>query len=627
MPPPAASKRRVAALSSSWVLGGRGYGHRLGRRFDKRRDNRRSYRRVTDAHETRTPTSAATALVENRLRAYLLLYLRDGVKPVELLEDKPLVLGREWPADVFLEDPSVSRRHASVVWRGGKLHVEDLGSRNGTWVNDLRVTEADLAPGDRLVLGGVIASLDVAGAKRAKPRTNEGFDAFVERLGDEVRRARATSRPLSLLLLDAEGSPNGHVSGWYAAVQADLGPMDHMSVYGRASALVLLPERTRESATALAAHLARHSATGRQLRTAVATFPSDATTADTLLSEVVGKARAPGAAPAEMRDGAGATPGTPVIGSPATEELWQLVDRVAGSSIPVLVLGETGTGKEVVATQIHARGPRRDRPMRSVNCAAIASTLVESTLFGHEKGAFTGADRAAKGIFEEADGGTVFLDEVGELSAAAQAALLRVLEAKRITRVGSHKELPVDVRVIAATHRDLETPETSGAFRTDLLYRLNAMVLRLPPLRDRAEEILPLAQRFLAESAVRSDPTARGFSEDAQRLLQAHTWPGNIRELRNVVDRALLICDGDTITPRDLPERIRRSAPTNVAVSALQADDSTDFRDRVREFETDLIRDALLRSNGNQTEAARLLRMPLRTFVHKLKALGIKKPE
>jgi DNA-binding NtrC family response regulator len=330
----------------------------------------------------------------------------------------------------------------------------------------------------------------------------------------------------------------------------------------------------------------------------------------------------------------------PIAVAPAMRALLSMADRLAGSSVPVILHGETGSGKEVVARYLHERGPRKDRPLVSVNCAAIPAQLVESTLFGYEKGAFTGAGQRRKGVFEEADGGTVLLDEIGELPAAAQAALLRVLETRRFARVGSVKEIAVDVRVIAATHRDLEAMCAEGSFRRDLYYRLNAMVLVIPPLRERPEDVEPLARRFLKDMAV-SGPLH--LDPQALARLAAYGWPGNVRELRNTMERAVVVAQGDTITAADLPaalagapaapgpriEHPHRTAPPPPAAPPEEAPPASagDLRARLQAYEIQIIAETLRATGGNQSEAARRLGIPIRTLSNKVKALGLKKPE
>jgi DNA-binding NtrC family response regulator len=293
-----------------------------------------------------------------------------------------------------------------------------------------------------------------------------------------------------------------------------------------------------------------------------------------------------------------------------------------------LLVGETGVGKELVARAIHQGGPRAGRPLVCVNCGAIPTALVESTLFGHEKGAFTGALSSSRGVFGAADGGTVLLDEVGELPAAAQAALLRALESGCIRPVGASREFAVDVRVLAATHRDLEAMCAAGTFREDLLFRLNAFTLRVPPLRERSEEIEPLARRFLAEAQRRGDARVTAIAPAAIHALSRHRWPGNVRELRNAIERAAVIARAGEITVEDLPRSVREAAGSD-AFEALAAGESdllagdVDLKERVGRYEARIIAAALLRTGGNQSEAARLLGVPVRTLGDKIRRLGV----
>jgi two-component system, NtrC family, response regulator AtoC len=346
----------------------------------------------------------------------------------------------------------------------------------------------------------------------------------------------------------------------------------------------------------------------------------------------------------------------PIAVSPAMRAALELAGRVAAASVPVILQGETGTGKEVLARYLHEHSPRRERPMVCVNCAAIPSQLVESTLFGHEKGAFTGAGQRQKGVFEEADGGTVFLDEIGELPAPAQAALLRVLETRRFSRVGSVKEVSVDVRVVAATHRDLAAMCAEGRFRADLYYRLNTVVVSIPALRDRVEDIEPLAHRFLRDmSAGRSTR----LSPEALDLLLSHPFPGNVRELRNAIEHAVVVAAGPTLGPADLPPALQRDAapgstlfvskpplalggsaappadaalggsaapPADAALSG-EAPAGGDLRSHLQAYESQILFDTLQATGWNQSEAARRLGMPIRTLAHRIKSLGLKKPE
>ncbi|HEX8144729.1 MAG TPA: sigma-54 dependent transcriptional regulator [Pyrinomonadaceae bacterium] len=296
--------------------------------------------------------------------------------------------------------------------------------------------------------------------------------------------------------------------------------------------------------------------------------------------------------------------------SAAFVEVMKLVGRVAVTSLPVLITGESGTGKEVVARAIHRRSPRAGSAFVAVNCGAIPSELIESELFGHVRGSFTGATVDRRGLWEEADGGTVFLDEITETTPAFQVKLLRALQEGELRRVGSNRLVHVDVRVIAATNRDAEQEQREGRFRQDLLYRLNAVTIHLPPLRERREDILPLAQHF-AERVVRPGSPPVSFSREALQLLEQYSWPGNIRELENAVVRAAALCDR-IVRPEDLPERIRNCSPAP-AVQTSQETHTAKQTDEEEELlplsvvERRHVERVLARTGGNKQAAARVL--------------------
>jgi two-component system, NtrC family, response regulator AtoC len=289
----------------------------------------------------------------------------------------------------------------------------------------------------------------------------------------------------------------------------------------------------------------------------------------------------------------------------------------------VLIVGETGSGKESVARAVHERSPRASAVFKAVNCAALTPALITSTLFGHERGAFTGAHRQTAGLFEQARGGTLFLDEVAELSPEAQAALLRVLELGTFVRVGGSNEVRADVRLVAATHRDLTKMVHAGSFRVDLLYRLDAFTLSVPPLRARVEEIAPLAERFLTDCRRRWGAVAVRISSEAHAVLSAFSWPGNVRQLRNVIERAAVIARGPSIETEHLPELLFQHAVELPMANDLNSTSSPGLNERLRSFHVAAIRDALDKCQGNQTRAAQLLGVPRRTFAHRVRALGI----
>jgi DNA-binding NtrC family response regulator len=304
-----------------------------------------------------------------------------------------------------------------------------------------------------------------------------------------------------------------------------------------------------------------------------------------------------------------------IIGeSPAMREIFELVQQVAPTRASVLVLGESGTGKELIARALHQLSPRAKQPFVTVHCAALAPTLLESELFGHEKGAFTGAHERRIGRFEQAQGGTLFLDEIGEIDATIQVKLLRFLGERTFERVGSNKTLTADVRLVAATNKNLEELVKAGKFREDLFFRLRVVEIELPPLRERAGDIPLLAQGFLREFAKENGKPVNEFTPDALECLMQFSWPGNVRELRTAIEHAVVLSRGERIARRDLPPFVRNgSAPAETKF--LQGNDLT-----VKEVEKQLIVRALKETNGNRTRAAKKIGMSRRTFHRKLHA-------
>jgi DNA-binding NtrC family response regulator len=315
-----------------------------------------------------------------------------------------------------------------------------------------------------------------------------------------------------------------------------------------------------------------------------------------------------------------------IIGtSPAIVESLRLAGEVAGAETTVLLHGESGTGKELFARAIHYNSPRRSGPFVAVNCAAIPDALLESELFGHERGAFTGADRRKAGRFEAAAGGTLFLDEIGDMSPAVQAKLLRVLEDRSFERLGDNRRIEADVRILCATNRDLREAVREGGFRADLFYRVTAYPLRLPPLRERREDIVPIARAVLAELATQVGKRIRGFDEEARAAMEANDWPGNVRELRNSVERAVILARGDRITARDLfpSEAPASPRPSRAAGTAAPVLELPEGGLRLEDVERDLVRQAFERAEGNVSRAARLLGLSRATMRYRLRKFGI----
>ncbi|MEP7127123.1 MAG: sigma 54-interacting transcriptional regulator, partial [Byssovorax sp.] len=621
------------------------------------------------------------------------------------------------PSDVRIADPTLSREHARFTLTEGRILVTDLDSTNGTSIAGKRVEEAEIKLGDEVLLGSLLASVQALG-----PQENnlglESDERFRMRLDEEVVRAHYCRSRFAVLMVRAipappaerargAGLPGGrnlaqtqteagtvaypdtHVGRWSPSVRAALRPVDRIALYSRDALQIVMPDAPDDVALDVARAITRGRREGEpMLFVGMAMYPDAATEAEKLIelargalgmtttSEPVQVAKAAlwvaGDAPARHPSVAPGPEGEEaIVAGPVMRDLLETVQRLAASRIPVILQGETGVGKEVLARLIHESGPRKERPMVCVNCGALPPSLVESTLFGHERGAFTGATQQQKGVFEEADGGSVFLDEIGELPLAAQAALLRVLETKKITRVGSTREITADVRIIAATHRDLEAMCREGTFREDLYYRMNTMVLTIPPLRDRADEIELLSLRFLRQANESSQGRVRAIDPRALARLKDYSWPGNVRELRNAIERAVVIARTETIQEHDLPARVRAadgpasrrrppvvqldhdetteqlgaaesarrsgrvtpvydrpaSRPSSPPPAAIPtpSEGYSDLKLKLQRYEAQLILDALRSTRWNQTEAARLLGMPLRTLVHKIKAFDIKK--
>ena len=312
-----------------------------------------------------------------------------------------------------------------------------------------------------------------------------------------------------------------------------------------------------------------------------------------------------------------------ISASPEMEAVKKMIIKVARSSSTVLIRGESGTGKELIARAIHNQSPRVTEMFQAVNCAAINENLLESELFGHEKGSFTGAHAEKKGLFEVADRGTLFLDEIAELDVAMQAKLLRALQEREIRRVGGTRAIKIDVRVVAATNRDLRAMVADGRFRDDLYYRINVLSIDVPPLRERRDDIPVLIGYFLKKHTRNTSRLVRGLTPETKRLMMDYSWPGNVRQLESAIERAILLCEGDHITVEDLPLEVRQEArPAAQGAFKLPAE-GISFED----VERDLIMQAMEQTDYNITKSAKLLGLTFRTLQYRLEKFGIKRPE
>ncbi|MBW2732317.1 MAG: sigma 54-interacting transcriptional regulator [Deltaproteobacteria bacterium] len=556
----------------------------------------------------------------------LLLHHREGTQVVSLAPGSDHILGRDpLLVDVALRDSLLSRRHARFWLDDGELWVEDLGSTNGTYLNGTRLRRRQLNLGEEITFGGATALVTDRTRAFEAAKAVISHELWLAIVDHELQRARFfQDDPIALLWVEATDRDHPHLSRWLPELTQQLRPVDRLALYAPHAVEVLLPRLDVAGARKVAEAFV--SATPLTLRCGVTTFPEGGSSAAKLLQRCREAAQRSTAAQCVVA----AVPSTRgedsesssewVCESAAMSRLMPIADRLAQSDLTVLVAGETGTGKEVLARYIHRASTRAEKPFVVVDCAGIPHELIEATLFGHEKGAFTGAAERRMGLFEHAQGGTIFLDEIGELSINLQPKLLRVLDTKELRRVGGTQTIPVDVRVIAATNRNLTMMVTERQFRSDLHYRLGDDPIRIPPLRERVEAIPSLVKLF-AHDASNDEDSPPTTDQHTMELLQSYHWPGNVRELRNVIERAVVIGRGQTITADDLPARVRMLEATPMAT-----EDAPEFKVRVARYETRLILDALQQCGGNQKRAAARLRIPLRTLGFKIKAHGIRIP-
>ena len=548
---------------------------------------------------------------------------------LELPDGGEVTIGRSRVATISIDSELVSRSHSRITRNAGALAVEDLGSRNGTRVNGQRIAgPTELRSGDEVDIGGAATILVNVTSRMRRLHALATTSELDERLEAEVERGIAYHRPFALAMMRLEG-PDAAVDAAFRRIADRSRRMDVIADYGPDEIAILMPELDRPAARARAAELvelAGGAAGGLTVRVGAALFPDHGGSAGRLLSSAraaLAAARAGATGPVIASSESPADPAEPVIADPQMRKLFELVRRVADTSMPVLIRGETGVGKEIVSAAIHRASSRRDRPYLRLNCACLSETLIESELFGYEKGAFTGADQRKTGYFEAADRGTLFLDEIGEITPAVQVKLLRVLEERAFTRVGGTREIKVDVRIVCATNRDLEAAVKAGTFRADLYFRISAFSVLVPPLRDRQIEIPLLARHFSAQAARDLAVGAPDIAPAALAAMERYRWPGNVRELRNAMERAVAIQDRGLIGPEHLPERVcDEPGPRARAPVILAPEDNVDRR--LAELEQSALVAALDECGGNQTRAAQKLGISRRAFVYRLEKHGLK---
>jgi two-component system response regulator AtoC len=566
-------------------------------------------------------------------RVYLLVIDDGSCQRHTLPAQGTLVLGSAPDTDIHVRDPGIAGHHVRLRIADGEVWLVDLGSDGGTLVNCERVHGTRrLCSGDVVTLGST--TLVLLREPRPGKRPVLHAHGLRQRLEEELDRAIAYARPLGVAVLcPARLDEREHLG---AAAAAVLRRMDVLGWDGATRLVAVLPEVGGEAARAMAQELVTALApVAGEVHGGLATCPGDGCHAETLLSGA--HAAAAIAEPGEIALAAETTVEYSIAGhvvaaaEPAMLRVFDLLRRLAACDLPVLVLGETGTGKEHAAAALHDWSARRERRLVCINCAAIPETLIESELFGYERGAFSDARSPKLGLLEQASGGTVFLDEVAELGPGAQAKLLRALDTKRITHLGDVRERALDIRIVAATNRDLEAESRAGRFRQDLLFRLGAAVVVLPPLRHRLRELPILSRLFVAEACARAGRPGLEISESTLYQLAAYGWPGNVRELRNALEFAVATAEGATIEPWHLPDRIsgRTAAASPEAITTAAAATSVAPRryrpiaEELRELERTRMQEALEDAGGVQTRAAELIGMPIRTFALKLKQYGI----
>ena len=588
-----------------------------------------------------------------------LLVIVNGVVSTHTLPESGEVrIGRARENDIQIVDASVSRFHARIVLDGAAASatIEDLGSANGTRVRGVNLEPhkpVAIALGEVMDLGSALVMVQQRPIATKEWRIwAHGY--FEGRLEDECARAARSGSSFGLVRIRVTGD-----SDVVQQVLANaLRPDDVVGLYGPGDYEVLLVERPEADLNWLISSLENSfDDVGISAQLGAALFPRDGRSSDVLEARAGSLARGTPPEPPQV--------GPIVVRSAVMRKLHELLERVAPGDITVLILGDTGVGKEVLAEQVHRRSPRGEKPFLRLNCAALSESLLESELFGHERGAFTGAHQMKAGLLETAQGGTIFLDEIGELPMTMQVKLLRVLEERTVWRVGGLKPRPIDVRFVAATNRDLEQSVVEHKFRQDLYFRLAGVTLHIPPLRERLEEIEPLAREFARQLSKQSRPPV--LSPEVIQLMLGYAWPGNIRERRNAIERAVLLAGEGPILPEHfpvekmtatvstpisdapLPRKARAASPPDSRPVSTQHDtlppggirapedepddDATSalslgerLKRQVQEVERQHIVDALTRCGGNQTRAARELGISRRTLISRLEAYNIPRP-
>jgi two-component system, NtrC family, response regulator AtoC len=585
----------------------------------------RTPERALELEEVTTLSTTPTQMPRDRRQ--LLVFTEHSSWMFQLPKTGTVIIGRSEVADLQLPDPTISRQHAKIDIERDCITITDLGSQNGTYVNRERLHLArPLEPGDTITINTSTLILHAPPTPSAHVLVD--LTTFRQRVEDELERALRYHRSFALLTLEI---PRVQAT---ERIERTLRRIDSLVWLDDRHAQIMLAEASEVELSRYVVRL-REMVSERELRVGTSLFPSDGSDGDALLSSarLAASVAAPGETVRASRGHQTLSIGTHrvIVADPEMVRLYALVERLAGTALPVLVTGETGAGKEMVALALHHGSIRRDHAMVTLNCAAIAETLVESELFGHEKGAFSGAVSTKVGLLESAHRSTLFLDEIGELAAQTQAKLLRVIETRRFTRVGDVKERESDVRIVAATNRNLGAEAAENRFRQDLYFRLSGAELYVPPLRERPRELPLLAQAFLDEACSRGGGAPMHLTEAAMRALLAHSWPGNVRELKNTMQYLAAAFPGAKLDDMHVRSRLTKRPARNTPLDGMpsipaDAGEVPSFRplaEEMRELEINRMKAALEATGNNQTRAALLLSVPARTFFEKVKLYGL----
>lgn len=548
---------------------------------------------------------------------------RDGVLEATLTPGKSIVVGRAEPADVCIPEHTLSRSHARFSLEGDRVLVEDLGSKFGIWLLGQRIERAWLGLGGEVLLcPGVTVQVFCIGIAATPSLVDEAL--FRKRLEDELARCEISRRPFALLAMNADDDEIAEVPQgiWATRLGANLRAIDTLYLYTSSTAMILLPESDERHAKKIARILSTSKPRPELLRSVgIAMFPSSGTTVDRLvdsaLADLKQSARKQASPPRPFRQSEPPRSEGGIVGE-GMAEVVRMATKFAKANIPVLVLGESGTGKELVASLIHHRS-RRKGNFVAVNCGALPENLFESMLFGHEAGSFTGATHQHDGFARRAEGGTLFLDEIGDLPLGLQVKLLRMIQEKTITPIGAKEDMKVDARIIAATHRNLETMVKAGRFREDLWYRIEGADVEIPPLRERVGDIAPLCETQLDKLARDYGWPDLRISDELLEALHMYPWPGNVRELYQAIERAAIAAEGETVMPEHLPSRIRKALAERESLPI-------EPEPKVMGVDAEEIRRALQAAKGNQKKAAEILGVSYPTVRRWVVALGIEVP-